>query len=57
MRSPIQSTAIAPTTTYPNGTMTVGSTSTHDGQNMQVNDLIWIDTCTPGSDPGERRRR
>jgi hypothetical protein len=34
------------------GTMTVASTSTHDGLNMNPGDRIWIQTCTPGVDPG-----
>jgi hypothetical protein len=39
----------APTLSGANGTMYLTSTSTHDGLNMNPQDLIWVQTCTPGN--------
>ncbi len=36
---------------YPSGVMYVASTSTHDGNNMNPGDWIWIQTCAIGIDP------
>jgi hypothetical protein len=37
---------------YKTGTLYVSSTSTHDGNNINPGDMIWIQTCTPGVDTG-----
>src|SRR5262249_731702 len=41
-----------PPMSFPNGTISISSTSTHDGNNINPGDLIWLQTCTVDVDPG-----
>lgn len=44
----------SPTPTFSSGTggMSIASTSTHDGYHINPNDVIWVESCVVGVDPG-----